>query len=97
MADLHPTRKRVPLCYHPMALRWCHSRSLFWSGFSASIYTTYLEERDFLFLDPASMLLYTLCVGAFIAGLLLIDTFFPLLGSLRPPESRPGFPSQYSY
>jgi len=41
------------------------------------IYTTYLEERDLLFLDPASMLLYTLCVGAFVAGLKLVDIFFP--------------------
>jgi len=42
-----------------------------------SIYTTYLEERDFLFLDPASMLLYLLCVVAFMAGVAVIDSFFP--------------------
>jgi len=41
------------------------------------IYSTYLEERDFLFLDPASMLLYLLCVGAFMGGLAAIDSFFP--------------------
>lgn len=42
-----------------------------------SLYTTYLEERDLLFLDPASMLFYTLCVGAFIIGLSVVATFFP--------------------
>ncbi|MGD0929722.1 MAG: hypothetical protein ABR902_03635 [Candidatus Korobacteraceae bacterium] len=42
-----------------------------------SLYTAYLEERDLLFLDPASMLLYALCVGAFILGLSVVATFFP--------------------
>jgi hypothetical protein len=84
MADLHPTRtaRTALLSPYGLALVSFTFFVLVWL-LPPSIYTTYLEERDFLFLDPASMLLYTLCVGAFIAGLLLIDTFFP--SGFAPP------------
>jgi hypothetical protein len=42
-----------------------------------SLYTTYLQEHDFLFLDPASMLLYALCAGSFMVGVAVVDAFFP--------------------
>ncbi len=42
-----------------------------------SLYTKYLEERDLLFLDPASMLLYISCAGSFMIGVGIVDIFLP--------------------
>ena len=38
-----------------------------------STYSHYMGEPDLMFLDPATMLFYTLCVMAFFAGALLVD------------------------
>jgi hypothetical protein len=42
-----------------------------------SFYSYYINEPDMMFLDPASILLYTLCTAAFILGLVTIGTLFP--------------------
>ena len=42
-----------------------------------SVYTKYLDERDLLFLDPASMLLYAACAGSFMIGVGIVDIFLP--------------------
>jgi hypothetical protein len=43
-----------------------------------SIYTHYMHEPDLMFLDPATILFYTLCVGAFVAGVWFFEKLFPL-------------------
>ena len=42
-----------------------------------SIYSHYMMEPDLMFLDPATILLYTLCVGAFAAGVYLVGWVYP--------------------
>lgn len=42
-----------------------------------SIYSHYIQEPDLMFLDPAAILFYTLCVAAFMAGVWLIGWLFP--------------------
>lgn len=42
-----------------------------------SVYTHYMQEPDLMFLDPATILLYTLSVTAFIAGAIFIQWLFP--------------------
>jgi hypothetical protein len=54
-----------------------------------SIYTHYLHEPDLMFLDPATILLYTLCVIAFLAGVRLIGWLFPHVPcASSEPETR---------
>lgn len=48
--------------------------------FPPALYTRYLDERDFLFLDPASLLFFLLCMFGFCAGLLVVDVLYPLRG-----------------
>lgn len=43
-----------------------------------SIYTCYMHEPDLMFLDPATILFYTLCVAAFLAGVWFFEKLFPL-------------------
>jgi hypothetical protein len=42
-----------------------------------SIYTHYMNEPDLMFMDPATILFYTLCVASFIAGVWLVGRLFP--------------------
>jgi hypothetical protein len=42
-----------------------------------SVYSHYMHEADLMFLDPATILFYTLCVVAFMAGVGLVDWLFP--------------------
>jgi hypothetical protein len=43
-----------------------------------SIYSHYMMEPDLMFLDPATILFYTLCVGSFVAGVSLVSWMFPV-------------------
>jgi hypothetical protein len=42
-----------------------------------STYSAYMQEPDLMFLDPATILFYTLCAAIFIAGVFLMDWLFP--------------------
>lgn len=42
-----------------------------------AFYSRYMHEPDLMFLDPATILFYSLCVAAFIAGAGLVDWLFP--------------------
>jgi hypothetical protein len=42
-----------------------------------STYRHYMNEPDMMFLDPATILYYSFCVAAFIAGVWLVDWLFP--------------------
>ena len=42
-----------------------------------SVYSHYMRERDLMFLDPATILFYTLCVAGFVAGVWLVGWLFP--------------------
>ena len=42
-----------------------------------SIYTYYMHEPDLMFLDPATILFYTLCVAAFLTGVWFFEKLFP--------------------
>jgi len=42
-----------------------------------SIYTAFMREPDYMFLDPPTILFYSLCVAGFIAGFYLIEWLFP--------------------
>jgi hypothetical protein len=42
-----------------------------------SIYSHYMMESDLMFLDPATILFYTLCVASFLAGAWLVNWLFP--------------------
>jgi len=42
-----------------------------------SVYEQSIHEPDFMFLDPATILFYTLCVAAFLVGLGLVGWLFP--------------------
>ena len=41
------------------------------------VYSHYIMEPDLMFLDPATILFYTLCVAGFVAGLWLVGWLFP--------------------
>lgn len=42
-----------------------------------AVYSSFIQEPDFLFLDPASLLFFVLCAMGFVSGLVLIDFIFP--------------------
>jgi hypothetical protein len=42
-----------------------------------SLYSQYMIEKDLMFLDPATILFYTLCVASFVAGARLVSWMFP--------------------
>lgn len=42
-----------------------------------SIYTRCMHEPDLMFLDPATILFYTLCVAGFVAGVWFFESLFP--------------------
>ena len=93
--DLNPTRagRTTLLSPYGLALVSFSFFALVWL-LPPSIYRAYLEERDFLFLDPASMLFYLLCAGAFMAGLGVIDFFFPsFLAPVIKIKTRPPGPA----
>lgn len=42
-----------------------------------SVYSYHMNEPDLMFLDPATILFYTLCVAAFVAGVWFFEKLFP--------------------
>jgi hypothetical protein len=42
-----------------------------------SLYSHFMMEPDLMFLDPATILFYTLCVAGFVAGVWLVGWLFP--------------------
>lgn len=42
-----------------------------------SVYSHFVHEPDLMFLDPATILFYTLCVAAFLSGVWLFENIFP--------------------
>ncbi len=52
-----------------------------------SVYTSYVHEPDLMFLDPAVILFYSLCVAAFLFGVWLVDSGLPAEPE-RPPAIR---------
>jgi hypothetical protein len=44
-----------------------------------SVYSYYLQEPDLMFLDPPTILFYTLCVMSFVAGVALFGFLFPVI------------------
>lgn len=42
-----------------------------------SVYSHYMKEPDLMFLDPATILFYSLCVASFMAGVWLVGWIFP--------------------
>jgi|SRR5271156_121692 len=53
-----------------------------------SIYSHYMREPDLMFLDPATILFYTLCVLSFVAGARLISWMLPSSFLYRTLETR---------
>jgi hypothetical protein len=47
-------------------------------AFPPALYSSYTQEPDLMFLDPASLLFFLLCVLGFVLGMRLIDFFFPV-------------------
>jgi hypothetical protein len=44
--------------------------------FPPGAYSNYLQERDYLFLDPATLLFYVLCTMGFVIGLIVVDVLY---------------------
>lgn len=44
---------------------------------SPAVYSRYMGEPDLMFLDPATILFYTLCVASFVAGVWLVGLLYP--------------------
>jgi len=53
--------------------------------FPPGLYTEYIREPDLLFMDPQTLLFYTVCVGAFLVGV----RFSRLFGALPSATSQP--------
>jgi hypothetical protein len=53
-----------------------------------SIYSHYMMEPDLMFLDPATILFYTLCVASFVAGVCLVGWMFPSSYAYRKFKTR---------
>ena len=53
-----------------------------------SVYSHYMREPDLMFLDPATILFYTLCVASFVAGVWLVSWLFPSSFVDRKYETR---------
>ena len=51
--------------------------------FPPGTYSYYLREPDLMFLDPASLLYFLLCVFGFVVGLVIVDFCFPVSGFAR--------------
>jgi hypothetical protein len=48
--------------------------------FPPSLYSSYIQEPDFMFFDPASLVFFLLCTLGFLLGLKLVDFLFPVHG-----------------
>ena len=46
--------------------------------FPPSLYSSYIQEPDFVFLDPASLVFFLMCTLGFLLGLMFVDFVFPL-------------------
>jgi hypothetical protein len=53
-----------------------------------SVYSHYMAEPDLMFLDPATILFYTLCVASFLAGAWFVERLFPSSFIERRCETR---------
>ena len=53
-----------------------------------SVYSHFMMEPDLMFLDPATMLFYTLCVGSFLAGAWLVSWLYPATFVVRKFRTR---------
>src|SRR5271156_4754881 len=53
-----------------------------------SVYSHYMMEPDLMFLDPASILFYTLCVASFLAGAWFVRWLLPSSFPGRRVETR---------
>jgi hypothetical protein len=53
-----------------------------------SVYSHYMMEPDLMFLDPATILFYTLCVASFVAGVWLVSWLSPSSFVDRKLETR---------
>lgn len=51
---------------------------LFAFFFPPALYSSYIQEPDFMFLDPASLLFVFLCAAGFLIGLGAIEALFPV-------------------
>lgn len=59
------------------------------------IYTACMGEPDLLFLDPATILFYTLCVAFFLGGVWLVDILFPTPFFVRRKVETKGSPTAF--
>jgi hypothetical protein len=48
--------------------------------FPPALYSSYVQEPDFMFLDPASVVFFLMCTLGFLLGLILVDFIFPVHG-----------------
>ena len=48
--------------------------------FPPALYSSYMQEPDLMFFDPASLVFFLTCTMAFLLGLLLVDFAFPVRG-----------------
>jgi hypothetical protein len=48
--------------------------------FPPALYSSYIQEPDFMFFDPASLVFFLLCTLGFLLGLMLVDFGFPVHG-----------------
>ena len=46
--------------------------------FPAALYSSYIQEPDLMFFDPASLVFFLMCTLGFLLGLLLVDFAFPV-------------------
>ena len=48
--------------------------------FPPPLYSSYVQEPDLMFLEPASFVFFIMCTLGFLSGLLLVDFLFPVRG-----------------
>src|SRR5258707_427502 len=48
--------------------------------FPPALYSSYIQEPDLMFLDPASLVFFLMCTLGFLLGLILVDFIFPVHG-----------------
>jgi hypothetical protein len=53
-----------------------------------SVYTHYMKEPDLMFLDPATILFYTLCVVSFVVGVWTVSWLYPSSLAYREIRTR---------
>src|ERR1035441_5966577 len=53
--------------------------------FPPRLYSSVMDEPNFMFLDPASVLFFTLCTAFFVAGVWLVGVAFPVVAFIDRP------------